>query len=86
MLGPRLRSNITRAWLVHIYTASGALAAFFGTVAVFEARYRDSLLFMMFATCVDATDGVLARQARSRGDSHQSPKHTSDPPRHGSEG
>ena len=62
--GPRLPSNIARAWLVHLYTASGALAAFFGTVAVFEARYRDSLLFMMFATCVDATDGLLARHAR----------------------
>src|SRR6476660_5226512 len=62
--GPRLPSNIARAWLVHLYTASGALAAFFGTVAVFEARYRDSLLFMMFATCVDATDGLLARRAR----------------------
>ena len=33
-------------------------------VAVFEARYRDSLLLMMFATWVDATDGLLARQAR----------------------
>jgi phosphatidylcholine synthase len=62
--GPRLPSNIARAWLVHLYTASGALAAFFGTVAVFEARYRDSLLLMMFATCVDATDGLLARRAR----------------------
>jgi phosphatidylcholine synthase len=57
-------SNIAPAWLVHIYTASGALLAFFGTVAVFEARYRDSLLCMIVATCIDATDGLLARRAR----------------------
>jgi phosphatidylcholine synthase len=61
---PHPGPNITRAWLVHVYTASGAIAAFFGTVAVFEARYRDSLLWMMFATWVDATDGLLARRAR----------------------
>jgi phosphatidylcholine synthase len=57
-------SNIARAWLVHLYTASGALAAFFGTIAVFEARYRDGLLCMMLATWIDATDGLLARNAR----------------------
>jgi phosphatidylcholine synthase len=33
-------------------------------VAVFEARYRDSLLCMMVATWIDATDGLLARRAR----------------------
>jgi phosphatidylcholine synthase len=56
--------NQMGAWLVHLYTASGALLAFFGTVAVFEARYRDSLLWMMAATWIDATDGLLARRAR----------------------
>src|SRR4051794_17005076 len=58
------RSNQVGAWLVHLYTASGALLAFFGTIAVFEARYRDSLLCMMAATWIDATDGLLARRAR----------------------
>jgi phosphatidylcholine synthase len=62
--GPRSWSNMSGAWLVHLYTASGALAAFFGTVAVFEARYRDSLLWMIFATVIDATDGLLARRAQ----------------------
>jgi phosphatidylcholine synthase len=51
-------------WLVHAYTASGALLAFAGTLAVFEARYRDAFLFMVAATFVDASDGVLARLAR----------------------
>src|SRR5436190_22020964 len=52
------------AWLVHAYTASGALAAFFGTLAAFHGRYRDSFLWMIAATLVDASDGVFARLAR----------------------
>ena len=54
----------TLAWLVHAYTASGALAAFFGTLAAVNGRYRDSFLLMIAATLVDASDGVLARYGR----------------------
>ena len=57
-------AQICAAWGVHLYTASGALAAFGGTVAVFLADYRAAFLWMVFATFVDATDGVLARLAR----------------------
>jgi phosphatidylcholine synthase len=56
--------NLFSAWLVHLYTASGALAAFFGSIAVFGGRYREAFLWMAAATAVDATDGVLARIAR----------------------
>jgi len=56
--------NLFSAWLVHLYTASGALAAFFGTLAVFAGNYRHALLWMVAATVVDATDGLLARKAR----------------------
>jgi phosphatidylcholine synthase len=56
--------NLFFAWLVHLYTASGALAAFFGTLAVFSGDYRAALLWMVAATVVDATDGLLARKAR----------------------
>lgn len=51
------------AWAVHAYTATGAVAAFIGTLAVFNARYRDAFLLMVAATIVDATDGALARAA-----------------------
>lgn len=51
------------AWAVHAYTATGAVAAFLGTLAVFNARYRDAFLLMVAATIVDATDGVLASAA-----------------------
>ena len=62
----RTLPNLLRAWLVHIYTASGALAAFFGTLAMFDDRYRDAFLWMIVSTFVDATDGLLARAARVR--------------------
>lgn len=54
------------AWAVHAYTATGAVAAFVGTLAVFNGRYRDAFLLMVAATSVDATDGVLARAANVR--------------------
>ena len=56
--------NLFSAWLVHLYTATGALAAFFGALAVFAGNYRQALLWMCGATVVDATDGWLARTVR----------------------
>ena len=56
--------NLTRAGLVHLYTASGALAAFFGILAVIDGRFDVAFLYMIGATLVDATDGLLARAAR----------------------
>jgi phosphatidylcholine synthase len=52
------------AWTVHSYTATGAVAAFAMTLAVFAGRYRAAFLLMVAATIVDATDGMLARLAR----------------------
>jgi phosphatidylcholine synthase len=52
------------AWAVHAYTACGVFAAFLGTVAVFEGRYRDAFVWMAVATFIDSSDGVLARLAR----------------------
>jgi phosphatidylcholine synthase len=46
-----------------MYTALGALAAFFGTIAVFDGRYRDAFLWMIAATAIDSTDGLFARLA-----------------------
>lgn len=52
------------AWLVHLYTASCALFAFFATRAVFEHRYRDAFFWLAVTILVDATDGLLARRAK----------------------
>ena len=56
--------NRLRAWLVHIFTASGAVAGFLGVTAVVDFRYRDAFLWMLVAMAIDATDGLLARAAR----------------------
>jgi phosphatidylcholine synthase len=63
---PLGRSPLRRwgAWAVHLYTATGAILAFFGTLAVIDGRFRDAFLLMVAATLVDATDGWLARLAR----------------------
>ena len=52
------------AWVVHGYTASGAIAAFAMAVAVLHDRYRIAFLLMIAATVIDSTDGALARLAR----------------------
>ena len=53
-----------RAWLVHIYTASGAALAFIGAWGVVHGNDRLALASMLVATIVDATDGMFARRAR----------------------
>jgi phosphatidylcholine synthase len=52
------------AWLVHLYTASGAAIALAGVQAVLNGDARLAFAAMYLATIVDATDGVLARRAR----------------------
>jgi phosphatidylcholine synthase len=50
------------AWLVHLYTASGALFAFLALNRIFYDRYRDAFFWLFVAVIVDATDGMLARR------------------------
>jgi phosphatidylcholine synthase len=50
------------AWLVHLYTASGALFAFLALNRIFYDRYQDAFFWLFLAVVVDATDGVLARR------------------------
>jgi len=54
---------VASAWLVHLYTASGALFAFLAVSRIFYDRYRDAFFWLFLAVIVDATDGVLARRA-----------------------
>jgi phosphatidylcholine synthase len=53
-----------RAWLVHGYTAFGAVLAFVGAWGVVHGNDQLALAAMFAATIVDSTDGVLARAAR----------------------
>lgn len=52
------------AWLVHVYTATGALFAILILDAIVAGDFRAAFLWMLAATVVDATDGFLARAAR----------------------
>jgi phosphatidylcholine synthase len=64
MRNPPAKHSRIRAWLVHLYTASGAFLAFVGAWAVVHGSDRIALAAMLAATIVDATDGMLARRAR----------------------
>jgi len=52
------------AWGVHLYTATGAVTAFAAVLAVIAGDYRTAFLWLVVATFVDATDGLLARAAK----------------------
>jgi phosphatidylcholine synthase len=54
---------VVGAWLVHLYTASGALCAFLALNRIFYDRYRDAFIWLGVAVVIDATDGMLARRA-----------------------
>jgi phosphatidylcholine synthase len=51
------------AWLVHLYTASGALFAFLSISHITQRLYREAFFWLALSIVVDATDGVLARRA-----------------------
>jgi phosphatidylcholine synthase len=51
-----------RAWLVHMYTACGAVLAFVAAWAIVHGYDRVTLGALFAATVVDATDGMLARR------------------------
>jgi phosphatidylcholine synthase len=48
-------------YLVHAYTATGVVWGFLSLRATLGSDYREALLWLVLATFVDATDGVLAR-------------------------
>lgn len=52
------------AWLVHVYTASGLVAAMAMGVLIVrggDAAFRAAFALMILATAIDATDGIFAR-------------------------
>jgi len=52
-----------RGYLVHAYTASGVGCGWLALVAALDGDARASLLWLVAATLIDATDGALARLA-----------------------
>lgn len=55
---------VASAWLVHAYTASGAVLAFVATQAAIGRNFRAAFLWLFAAVLIDSTDGFLARAAR----------------------
>lgn len=58
------RPFVPFAWLVHAYTACGAVLALGMATAIMNDRYRTAFVLMVAATVIDGTDGALARLTR----------------------
>ena len=56
--------QVVYAWLVHVFTASGIIPAFFAIIAVSQQDYLMVFLMLMLAHFIDGVDGTLARRAR----------------------
>ena len=52
------------AWLVHAFTATGAVLAYMAVEATIAGDTRLAFVWLVIATLVDAVDGLLARLAR----------------------
>ena len=52
------------AWLVHMFTASGAILALLALLAVEDGEWGLALMWLLVALVVDGVDGSLARWAR----------------------
>jgi phosphatidylcholine synthase len=52
------------AWLVHAFTATGAVLAFLALIAILEEEWQLALLWLVVALVVDGIDGSFARWAR----------------------
>lgn len=52
------------AWLVHMFTASGAVLALLALTAIEQEQWRLALLWLFAAIAVDGIDGWFARWAR----------------------
>lgn len=53
-----------KAWLVHIFTASGILAVFMALVETGVNDFRSAMLWLLAALIIDGVDGTLARRYR----------------------
>ena len=56
--------RVALAWLVHLYTASGAVLALFSLLLIEQGRFQEAFWLMTLAVLIDASDGTLARLVR----------------------
>lgn len=51
-------------WIAHLYTATGTVWALLATAMTFAHNFRAAFIFLVVATFVDSTDGLLARAVK----------------------
>jgi phosphatidylcholine synthase len=59
-----MTARVLGAWLVHFYSALGAVVALLGIRAIEAGDFKYSFQLMAIAVAIDATDGSLARALR----------------------
>jgi phosphatidylcholine synthase len=59
-----MTGKLALAWLVHLYTALGAVVAFLTIILIEQLKFQEAFWLMSLAVVIDATDGTLARAAR----------------------
>ena len=64
VVGTRMTTVWVAAWAVHLYTALGALVGVLALDAVSRGAYGTAFVCLTIATCIDSTDGSLARHFR----------------------
>ena len=61
-----MTGKLALAWLVHLYTALGAVVAFLTIILIEQLKFQEAFWLMSLAVVIDATDGTLARVARAK--------------------
>ena len=61
---PASRALRAAGWLLHLYTASGAVLGFLAVVAAVQGHAVRALWILLLALVIDGTDGMLARRLR----------------------
>ena len=56
-----LRHPVAKGWLVHSFTALGAVCGMFGLIAVADQQPRQAILWLAIALILDGVDGPVAR-------------------------
>ena len=59
-----MTARLIFAWLVHLYSALGAVIAFIAILFIEQLRFQETFFLMTLAVAIDASDGTLARAAR----------------------
>src|SRR5262245_8522378 len=59
-----MTGKLALAWLVHLYTALGAVVAFGTIVLIEQLQFKEAFWLMALAVAIDATDATFALTAR----------------------